>query len=88
LHHVTIGRHLLKIPDVYQSQKLYGFDKFKDGIPCEVVFSNDSDPIFTIQLNREALLRLNNFATYLSESMEDNFFWRKGSLIDDRQEVS
>lgn len=87
LHHSLLGRYILKIPEIYQQQSIHNFEFFSFSVPGEIIFSDQYAPIFMLQPEREKLLELNNFATYMSQSMEDNFFWRKVLLANGDQGI-
>jgi|GEM_PF-658564 len=74
LHHATIGKYLLKIPDFYMQNDCNNFKIFQHMMPAEIIFYHHQNPTYALQPNRDFLLQLDKAAS----SLMDNAFLRKG----------
>lgn len=73
LHHATIGKYLLKIPDFYMQHGENNFQLFQHQAPAEILFYDSKNPIYGLQSDRDRLLQLDKVASGLL----DNAFLRR-----------
>ncbi len=78
LHHPSIAKHLLAIPDFYKIKKIGNFENFKHNHPAEIFFFSTKNPHYEFQDDQKKRIQTDKIAF---ELFQYAFFRSKQNLF-------